>query len=357
MQATVGIIALVLGAMASSGLTMNGQPSHEQQSAVGEACTNPQSVECHRWVAGIVQGNLRPAFPSIRVDALGDMLIFTDSEAFESEVLRLKFRDTVVPGLSANLCRLGFKNLKVQWSSSTALAEVFELNCRGNAGDKPSAVSPSASQVATPINSAKEQANAHEAVMRFMQGIKIKSLPEGKKLLADTQWIVGAADRGENFYSRPEYTELNSVFASLFETDVPPARGYRELFEMKAMTQGRTTRDVKFLVIAFKDASTGAWKVLDSDDSSEGESEVDIDSQVAYFEAHLRDTRLFSPRHNYATYGHWLLADGRLSEARTALKFASSASTFDGEGHNHDDPIQNLQITVLLAVIDKITVR
>ena len=211
-----------------------------------------------------------------------------------------------------------------------------------------------ASQVATPTNSAKEQANAHEAVMRFLQGIKIKALPEGKKLLADTQWVVGAADRGKNFYSRPEYTEVSSLFASLFDTDTPPVRGYKELFDMKAVTQAGGTRNVKFLVIAFKDSSTGAWKVFESSDSSEGESVLDIDAQVAYFKANLGDTKILCPRENYAIYGQWLLADGRLSVARAALRFASTASTIDGEGSNHDDPIRDLQIRALLEVIGKI---
>ena len=66
-------------------------------------------------------------------------------------------------------------------------------------------------------NTPTEQASAHEVVMHFLQGIKIAALPEGKQLLADSQWILGDADRGKNFYSRPNYTEVNSIFASLFE--------------------------------------------------------------------------------------------------------------------------------------------
>ena len=212
-------------------------------------------------------------------------------------------------------------------------------------------------QTAVPAKWAKEQANAHEAVMRFLQGIRIQALPEGKKLMAETQWVVGAADRGKNFYSRPDYTEITSVFASLFDTDTPPIKGYKELFDMKAVTQSGATRSVKFLVIAYKDATSDAWKVFKSSDNAGDESALDLDRQVDYFKARLGDTRYSCPRENYAIYGQWLFADGRLSEARSALRFASTASTVDGDGRNQDDPIRDLQIRTLLVLIDKITAR
>jgi hypothetical protein len=204
-----------------------------------------------------------------------------------------------------------------------------------------------------------EQASAHEVVMRFLQGIKIAALPEGKQLLADSQWVLGNADRGENFYSRPNYTEVNSIFASLFDTDIPNVKGYKELFDMKAQTHGGTTANVKYLVIAFKDVAAGKWRVLGSFDDLGDESAIDIDHQVAYFKDHLTDTRYESLRENYATYGHWLLLDGRIAEARTAFTTAkASPDTTDDPvlGVRHDnDSIRSLQIDVQLMIIDRIT--
>src|ERR1019366_7073508 len=98
-------------------------------------------------------------------------------------------------------------------------------------------------QTPTPATTVQsDQAKAHETVMRFLQGIKIAELPEGRKLLAETQWIVGEADRGENFYSRPQYTEVTSLYAGLFDTDVPLAKGYKELFAMKGVSVAGATK-------------------------------------------------------------------------------------------------------------------
>src|SRR6266478_5428025 len=66
-----------------------------------------------------------------------------------------------------------------------------------------------------------DESQAHETVMRFLQGVRIAQLSEGKRILAETQWILGQADRGANYYSRPEYTEASSLFAGLFDTDIP----------------------------------------------------------------------------------------------------------------------------------------
>jgi len=212
---------------------------------------------------------------------------------------------------------------------------------------------------AAPPAPVTEQASAHEAVMRFLQVIEIAELPEGKQLLSDAQWIVGDADRGKNFYSRPEYTDVTPIFASLFDTDIPTIKGYKELFDMKTVTHAGTTTNVKFLVVAFKDETTGKWKVLGSLDNLGDESGIDIEHQIAYFKDHLADTRYESARENYASYGHWLLMDGRISDAKTALTFAKTASTersaMEDRFHNEDDPLRGLQIVVLLTLIDNIT--
>ena len=209
------------------------------------------------------------------------------------------------------------------------------------------------------VSTPTEQASAHEAVMHFLQGIKIAALPEGKQLLVDSQWILGDADRGKNFYSRPSYTEANSIFGSLFDTDIPTVKGYKELFDMKVQTQAGTTANVKFLVIAFKDVTTGKWKVFGSLDDLGDESGIDIDQQIEFFKGHLADTMYSSPRRNYSTYGHWLLLGGRLAEARTALSTAKTAPDSVNNlvlGSLHDnDSIRDLQIDVQLAVIDRIT--
>jgi hypothetical protein len=206
-----------------------------------------------------------------------------------------------------------------------------------------------------------DQSQAHESVMKFLQGIRMAALPEGKKLLVETQWILGRADRGKNYYSRPDYTEVTSIYAALFDTDVPSVKGYKELLAMKAVTRAGTIQHLKYLAISFKDTTSGNWKILSTFDNAgdDSGSSLDIDQQIEYFKKRLPDTSIHSARHNYATYGEWLLFGGRITEAKSALETAKTVSPtgdiVDTQlKNNQGDPVRDLQIDVLLMVIAKI---
>jgi hypothetical protein len=199
--------------------------------------------------------------------------------------------------------------------------------------------------------------------MRFLQGVPIKALSEGKQLLAETQWIVGPADLGQNYYARPDYTEVSSLYAALFDTDIPSVKGYKELFDMKAVTKAGTTRNVKYLVICFKDAASGKWKVFSTLDNIDDESALDIEQEITFCRDHLKDTRVTSARENYATYGEWLLRSGRLKEAQAALESAKAASTAKGIDNapfidhaliRQINTLHDIQIDAVLEVIAKI---
>lgn len=216
-----------------------------------------------------------------------------------------------------------------------------------------------------------DEVQAHDAVKRFLQGIKLAALPEGKQMLVDTQWILGAADYGQNFYSRPDYTEVNSLYAGLFDTDVPGIKGYKELFDMKAVNKAGTTKNLKFLVIAFKDVDSEKWKVLTALDNDGDESALDLERNAAYFKNRLADTENTSAMENYQTYGQWLLVAGRINEAKTTLAFAKTASPVSslsqslsqslGSEYVLEEKIQlereSLQLDALLDVIEKVTVH
>jgi len=224
----------------------------------------------------------------------------------------------------------------MDWNVRVLLPSLALLLLRPSAAQETQTVRPPTPQL--------DQSEAHSSVMKFLQGLRIISLPEGKKLLAETQWILGPADRGQNFYSRPDYTEVTPIYAALFDTDIPSVKGYRELFDMKAVTEDGAARNLRYLVISFKDTIAGKWKILLAANKA-----VDIDAQVAFFKKNLSDTS-FSAKENYATYGHWLLCDGRIKEARSALETARTAS---GSGPN-PDPLVGIQINALLEVIARI---
>jgi hypothetical protein len=194
--------------------------------------------------------------------------------------------------------------------------------------------------------------SAREATDSFLNGVKLAELPEGRQLLSETQWITGDADNGENFYLRPRFTEVTSLFEKLFDTDVPGVQGYKRLLDMKAVSEAGTPLLTRYFMVAFKDRRTNKWKVLDTGT----DEDADVDRQVAYFGQRLHETGFTSEQDNYLSYGHWLLLAGRMKEAREALTTALSASP------NITDPsyprtdksaaLHRLQIQALLGVID-----
>jgi hypothetical protein len=211
-----------------------------------------------------------------------------------------------------------------------------------------------AQQTAIPQQTAESQ--AHAVVMRFLQGVRMVALPEGKQMLTDTQWIVGEADRGQNYYSRPDYAEVTPIYATLFDTDIPTVQGYKELLAMKAVTEAGTTRNLKYLIISFKDTSSGKWKVLsafDNADAGGGDSNLDVDHQIAFFKNYLSDPRASSPRDTYATYGTWLLLGGHIMESRAALELAKKMAP-TSQTNTKIDPIRDIQIDLLLQIIVRI---
>lgn len=165
-------------------------------------------------------------------------------------------------------------------------------------------------------------------------------LEEGKQLLAETQWVVGPADRGKNFYSRPNYIEVTTLYAGLFATDVPLVSGYKELFDMKAVTKTGAIRSSKYLVVGFRDTNSGKWKVLVDYDNVDSDGNVDdngldVDYQIAALGERLAHTLYSSSeqhKEEYAIYGKWLLGGGRIKQAQVALQKARDQSVNPSSG-------------------------
>ena len=195
-----------------------------------------------------------------------------------------------------------------------------------------------------------ELTSAREATDRFLAGLKIAELPEGKQLMFDNQWITGEADHGQHFYGRPQFTEASTLFEKIFDTDVPGVHGYKRLLDMKAVSKAGTQLLTHYWMVAFKDRRTNSWKVLGTEADS-----TDFDEQIAGF-AHTRPDD--SEQERYGSYGHWLLLAGRIGEARTALTTGMGASTVvtygTAESQQESIDLNRLQMKTLLGVIDAI---
>lgn len=186
---------------------------------------------------------------------------------------------------------------------------------------------------------------AHVAVMKFMAGLKIADLPEGREAVESTQWITGAADRGENFYSRPKYTSADSLYTKLFETDIDGVSGYKEFFSLQGINNAGASKSFKYLVVSFEDQRTGEWKILFAADD---DGSFDFVRNARFFSGLLQDTSLTSARSNYLTYAKWSFLAGHLKDAAAAL---ATAKTLPPDA----DPIIDLQVEALSNVLNAVT--
>jgi len=196
---------------------------------------------------------------------------------------------------------------------------------------------------------------ARAATETFLRGLKIADLSEGKEMMFGVQWITGEADNGRDFYVRPTFTEADTLFEKLFDTDIPGVRGYKRLLEMKAVSEGNTPLLIRYLMIAYEDQGAKQWKVLATEDGTC----VDLDACVVYWSMHLHDP-MSSEQDALLTYGEVLVEAGRIKDARQALTAALSAgttATYRGtmidDGKNSG--LHRMQIGALLSIIEKVS--
>jgi hypothetical protein len=331
-----------------------------QVSAQANPCADIHSVECHQKYAKAIQGALKNQFPNISVTAIEDVLVFHDP-SLKDQVNRAAFHNSMESAIKPQLCQFGFSSVRIQSSPDTG--ENYGLGCERTKAPEISHGSSSGSAGAgtrattEPFPPQKDDlAAAREATDNFLNGIKLIALPEGREILAETQWITGEADNGQNFYVRPQFTEATTLLEKLFDTDVLGVRGYKRFVDMKAVSKAGTPLQMRYFMIAFKDRHTGKWKVL----GSGTEEAADVEHEIEYAAQHLHDTYTSSEQERYLDYGQWLLLAGHTQAAREALTSAVHAATVSTlglrlSGQDKYARLHQAQIQALLAVIDAIT--
>jgi hypothetical protein len=238
------------------------------------------------------------------------------------------------------------------------IAVVIFIGSLAPAGQKAQGRPSATAQQEKPQEPLKPQPLASSAVDKFMAGLKLADLPEGKSMMTQSQWITGEGDYGESVYYRPVYTDAKTLFEGLFETDVAGVRGYKRLMEMDAVSEAKTTLKTRFIAIAYPDKISGEWKVLTTGDDGSG----DVEKNLAYFRTQLTNTEFTSEQANYYSYGFWLLNTGQIRSAKEALLKAKDADPLSKTGRTMGDSavirggiaLKRSQISALLGVIDRV---
>jgi hypothetical protein len=157
-------------------------------------------------------------------------------------------------------------------------------------------------------------------------------MPEGKKMLNDTVWNDPDADE------YPVLTEAPTLFEGMYPTDISGIQGYKRLVEVKGMSKAGTPLVKRYILIAYKDNSSGKWKVLHFIEAADLEHEAAAAcGRAANPEEYLKrdlpnaDPEVMKmmikggpkPQIAYRNCGYWSELAGKIRQARAAYLKAS----------------------------------
>ena len=169
--------------------------------------------------------------------------------------------------------------------------------------------------------SGQTDAAASKAADTFLTGVKLMELPEGKQMLAETIW----EDLDRRRY--PVFTDASTLFEGMFSTDIPGLQGYKRLIELKALSEAGIPLVKRYILIAYKDNTSGKWKVLEFREAEDLDHEARAAGKRAAGEnpgtREFPDLHLTPDQFTYRDYGYWSLLAGKISQAKAAYQKAS----------------------------------
>jgi hypothetical protein len=180
--------------------------------------------------------------------------------------------------------------------------------------------------------------SASKVVDRYLNGIKLIDLPEGKKMLSETEWEKPA------YNNYPVFTEASTLFEGMFSTDIAGIRGYKRLVELKAVSKARTPLIERYILISYEDKKSQKWKAFGFTTGT------DVEYWVQATAKRLGDTQFLSDQLNYRLYGYHLLLAGRINQAKEAFQKASQLNK-----QNPDPRCQQNDFDIFLEIISSIT--
>jgi hypothetical protein len=96
-----------------------------------------------------------------------------------------------------------------------------------------------------------------------------------------------------------------TLFEGMFDSDISGLRGYKRLLQVSLQSKAGTELKKKYILISYKDHTSGTWKVLSFRESA--------DIEFEYNAAKKRKDEF-----NYRRYAFWASLGGKLQEALDA---------------------------------------
>jgi hypothetical protein len=141
---------------------------------------------------------------------------------------------------------------------------------------------------------------------RSLQALKIADLPEGKQILSKTVWKLEKL---------PVLMNHETLFEGMFDSDISGLRGYKRLLQVSLQSKAGTELKKKYILISYKDHTSGTWKVLSFWESTDVEFEYNAaKKRKDGIKSGQRDELQF----NYRRYALWASLGGKLQEALDA---------------------------------------
>jgi hypothetical protein len=252
-------------------------------------------------------------------------------KGYEGHEVALKFRQGDSAAIIDANPYLGHKERSVMISTSTIricmtgsasryiLFVFFLCVAAGAASSQTKAPSKSTAGQSTPSVAKDGKESATQVADKFLGGVKIIELPEGKKLVSETMWPI----RMKVNRSSPVFNQYVTVYEGTFDTDVSGIQGYKRLVDIEGRSEAGTTLTTRFMLILYQNRTDQRWRVITFAKSQDPDEAVDYFRKTANQEKENKGW-------NQYILGLSLIDAGKLSEAReTFNKALSLAETED----------------------------
>jgi len=208
--------------------------------------------------------------------------------------------------------------------SGPSLSEVHAFTVRVGAPALAQRSAPMANAAAVSsaaVVSGAVDADAKASADKFIGAMKIASeVPEAQQAVRQLSWAA----------IRPmQVLGETTLYEGMFDTDVDGIKGYKRLIDARTRNQAGAEVAVRYVLVAYKERGSGAWKVFDIRDLNGSSSDHEVEAAAA----DLENTKYGKKQLNYRRYAYWLAFDGKVGKAKQAYDKANEL--------NKADPDQN----------------